>query len=293
MRLAFLGDIHGNLPALEAALADLDRHAPDAVYLTGDLVNRCPWNNEVMALLDDRNWPSIQGNHELVLLRVAQIVDAQGVDSADAVAGRRKFPGIYWTYQQLHPRHLSTLRAFPTQRCIEIDGAPAIRLFHGIPGNSFVGMTPEMEDAEMEEVLANIDEPTVVCGHIHRPLERELHGQQILNASSVGMPYNGDPRAQYLLLDLVNGADGARWRPTFRHVDYDRSGVEAAFRASGMRSAVGAMADLYLRTVLTGEPWASDFGHWLKSQPPDVRNDWENAVHLYLAQHGPGRWAFA
>jgi hypothetical protein len=53
MRLAFLADIHGNLPALEAVLCDLRRQTPDQVYLAGDLVNRCPWNNEVMALLAD------------------------------------------------------------------------------------------------------------------------------------------------------------------------------------------------------------------------------------------------
>ena len=292
MRLAFLGDIHGNLPALEAALADLDSHAPDAVYLTGDLVNRCPWNNEVMALLDERGWPSIFGNHEQVLLRIAQIVDEQGAESAEAVAGQRKFPGIYWTYQRLQPAYLDVLRAFPAQRRIEIDGGPAIRLFHGIPGNAFVGLTPEMADEELATALAEIDEPTVVCAHIHRPLARQIDGWQIFNASSVGMPYSGDPRAQYLLLDLVDGVSGPRWQPTFRHVEYDRCGVEAAFRLSGMLSAVGPMADLYLRTVLTGEPWASDFGHWLKSQPLPVREDWEDAVRLYLAQHGPGRWAF-
>lgn len=293
MRLAFLGDIHGNLPALDAALADLDRQSPDAVYLTGDLVNRCPWSNEVMDRLSERGWPSILGNHELVLLRVAQIVAQQGAQSADAVAGQRKFPGIYWTYQRLEPQHLAAFKHFPAQRRIAIDGAPPIRLFHGIPGNAFVGVMPEMANEKIAATLADIDEPTVVCGHTHRPLERQVNGQHILNASSVGMPYSGDPRAQYLLLDLVHGHNGARWQPTFRRVDYDRSGVEAAFARSGMLAEVGPMADLYLRTVLTGEPWASDFGHWLKSQPLSVHEDWERAVALYLAQHGPGRWAFA
>ena len=292
MRLAFLGDIHGNLPALDAALADLDRQAPDAVYLTGDLVNRCPWSNEVMDRLSERDWPSILGNHELVLMRVAQMVAQQGAQSADAVAGQRKFPGIFWTYQRLHPRHLHAFERFPAQRRIAIDGAPAIRLFHGIPGNAFVGVMPEMADAEVASALVDVDEPTVVCAHIHRPFDRQVNGQHVLNASSVGMPYSGDPRAQYLLLDLVRGRSGARWQPTFRRVDYNRSGVETAFVRSGMRAEVGPMADLYLRTVLTGEPWASDFGHWLKSQPLAVREDWEEAVALYLAQHGPGRWAF-
>ena len=70
MRLAFLADIHGNLPALEAVIRDLQDLAPDQVFLAGDLVNRCPWNNEVMELLADTGWPGVVGNHDLVVGRI-------------------------------------------------------------------------------------------------------------------------------------------------------------------------------------------------------------------------------
>ena len=70
LRLAFLGDIHGNLPALEAVLNDIDQQAPDAVFLLGDLINRCPWTRDVIDILRQRNWPSVQGNHDLVLAQL-------------------------------------------------------------------------------------------------------------------------------------------------------------------------------------------------------------------------------
>ena len=67
LRLAILGDIHGNLPALEVVLTDIDRQAPDAVFLLGDLINRCPWTREVLDILREGDWLSVQGNHDLVL----------------------------------------------------------------------------------------------------------------------------------------------------------------------------------------------------------------------------------
>jgi NAD(P)-dependent dehydrogenase (short-subunit alcohol dehydrogenase family) len=70
MRIAVLADIHGNLPALEAVIADLHTQAPDAVYLAGDQICRVPWHNEVMAIVREQGWPGIFGNHEWVIGRI-------------------------------------------------------------------------------------------------------------------------------------------------------------------------------------------------------------------------------
>jgi hypothetical protein len=76
-------------------------------------------------------------------------------------------------------------------------------------------------------------------------------------------------------------------------VEYDRSGLRAAFESSGMLAATGAIGELHLLTAQSGEPYSSDFGIWLRSQPAEVRNDLDKAVPLYLATHGPDRWEFA
>ena len=131
-------------------------------------------------------------------------------------------------------------------------------------------------------------EPILVCGHVHRPLARTVDRWQVFNGGSVGIPYNSDPRAQYLLLDSVDH----QWVPTFRRIEYDHSPIAQAFITSGMQAAIGAIAELHLRTVLTGEPWTSDFGHWLKFQTAELNNDMPSAIERYLQQHGPGRWAF-
>ena len=286
LRLAFIGDIHGNLPALEATLDDLSQQSPDAVYVLGDLVNRCPWNNEVMALLLDRDWPTIQGNHDLI------IGDLNTAASRPPFTERQNVPVIYWTWEQLRRAHIEYLRRLPHDLQITIDEAPPIHLFHGVPGNSFIGVTPEMADDQIAETFTPFTEEVLICAHTHRPLDRSVEGKRVLNGGSVGMPYNSDPRAQYLLLDLVRQEGALTWQPTFQRIDYDRSDVPDAFQRSGMLDEAGPVSELYMRTVLTGEPWVSDFGHWIKNQPLDVRADIRHAVETYLRDHGPENWAF-
>ncbi len=290
LRLAFLGDIHGNLPALEAALAHLDEtQSPDGVYLLGDLVNRCPWSGEVMDLLRARGRPSVFGNHDLVISRLHTPEIRPPFDE------RSRFPVMYWTWDHLTAEQIGTLHALPAEMTVALDGAPPIRLLHGLPGNPFVGVYPESDAGEIAQQFGDYTEPVVISGHTHRPLDRQMGGKHFLNPGSIGLPYNGDPRAQYLTLDLLpgteNGGVGPRWQPTFHRIEYDTSLVPAAFEASGMLAEAGPVAQLYLATVLNGEPWASDFAYWLSRQP-SRREDIAAAVEEYLRTYGPGHWAF-
>jgi predicted phosphodiesterase len=287
MRLAFLADIHGNLPALEAVISDLRTQMPDQVFLAGDMVNRCPWNNEVMDLLADLAWPAIVGNHDLVVGRL------HTSHNTPPFTDRQRFRSLWWTASTLHPHHLHTLRCLPAARSIEFKPFPPIRLFHGAPGNMFVGLYPEMEGASVAALLEGVAEPIVVCAHTHRALARRTSGWSIFNGGSVGLPYNGDPRAQYLLLDTIVERGVHRWEACFRQVEYDHSVLRPAYTTSGMLAATGAIGELHLLTAESGQPYSSDFGVWLRSQPDDLRGDMEKAVPYYLAMHKPGAWAFS
>ena len=281
-RIAVLADIHSNLPALEAVQADLRAMAPDMVFLGGDQINRCPWPNEVMSLIDDAGWPAIYGNHELTILNLNSPEPARIFDE------KPRFADLWWTLDQLKTEYLAEIQRLPGERRILLDGAPPILLLHGLPENPFEGFYPEMDDAEMAEKAAAITEPVVVSAHTHKPLARAIGAKQLFNPGSVGMPYNGDPRAQYLLLDF----DGAAWQPTFRQVEYDREVVHKAFERLGLFEAYGPLGPLYWQTIATGDPWVSDFQIWMRDQALTVRSDLERAVALYLSVHGPGKWAF-
>ncbi len=282
MRMAILADIHGNLPALEAVVADLQQQAPDVVYLAGDQINRCPWNSEVMALILDKAWPAIAGNHDLVVGRI------NTPENRPPFTERDHFPTLWWTQEQLTTAQLTAIRQWPVELQLAFDGLPPIRLFHGIPGNPFVGILPEDPDAQISARLQGIEESIIICAHTHRPLDRTVASWTIYNGGSVGIPYNSDPSAQYLLLD----GTPAGWQPTWRRLPYDHSPIPIAFTESGLRTASGPIAELHLRTIMNGEPWISDFGHWLHQQAAESRADMESAVAVYLATHGPGRWSF-
>ena len=282
MRIAIVSDIHGNLPAFEAVVADLKTQAPDQVYFGGDLVNRCPWTREVIDLYQELGWPGVLGNHDLILANL-------NTDRSHPVfQNRRRFPDMWWIWGRLTPSDRALLGAFPHELPIHLPGLPALRLLHGVPGNPFAGIYPEMPDRKIAAALDPIQEAVLICGHTHRTVDRVSGRWRVINAGSVGLPYNGDPRAQYVILD---GGDGA-WQSTFRHVDYDRERVRQAFATSGIRAEAGPVCELSLRTVLTGEPYASDFGAWLRTQPDETRIDPGSAVATYLSTHGPGHWAF-
>jgi predicted phosphodiesterase len=282
MRLAILADIHGNLPALEAVVADLRQQQPDRVYLAGDQINRCPWNNEVLDLIAAAGWPAIYGNHEWIVGRI------NTPHNRPPFTEREQFLSLWWTQETLRAEHLAAIRQLPAELRLDLDSAPPIRMLHGVPGNSFLGLFPEEDESAYSTALAGVEEPVVLTAHTHRPMARRAGRWQVFNSGSVGAPYNGDPRAQYLLLDAIEG----EWQPTFRQVDYDRELLPPAFVASGLLAVAGPTAELSLRTSMTGEPWSSDFAYWLRWQPEHLQRDLVRALPIYLQQHGPGRWAF-
>jgi diadenosine tetraphosphatase ApaH/serine/threonine PP2A family protein phosphatase len=167
--------------------------------------------------------------------------------------------------------------------------AVPILLVHGSPYKVTVGFTPELTDAQLRRLLAGVRDAVVIGAHTHQPMDRWVDGQRVMNPGSVGMPYNGDPRAQYLLLDAVGDALQA----TFRQVEYPIDLVRAEFERLDLTHTLGLVAALHLQTVETGLPWISDFVYWMRDQPANAVDNMDLAVATYMGRHGPGRWAFA
>jgi predicted phosphodiesterase len=286
LRLAFIADIHANLPALEAVVADLQTQAPDVVYHLGDLVNRCPWPGEVVDLIAAAGWPGIYGNHDYVVARL------HTPENRAPFTDRDRFRDLWWTASALSAPQHKLLYDLPETLRLTFPGAPPLRLLHGMPGNSFWGLYGGASDAELSRQVASIDEAYIVSAHTHRPLDRQVARWRLFNPGSVGMPYNEDPRAQYCLLDLVCAHGEMTWQATFRQVEYDRDRLATAFYSGDFAVGMGALLELNLRTALSGYAYISDFGYWLRDQPAALQADLGEAVREYLARHGPGQWAF-
>ena len=209
MRVAVVSDIHGNLAALEAVIADLRSTAPDLVLQAGDTAVLGPRPAEVVDRLRELAWPALAGNTDQMLwepaVRTEQERRAPRLRSWLDVLFGALGP---WAAERLGGERLDWLRSLPEER-----RAAGVRVVHASPGDLWRAPMPDAPDAELARTYGGAREGIAVYGHIHRPFVRELPGLIVVNCGSVGLPWDGDPRAAYLLVD-----DG---RPSIRRVEYD------------------------------------------------------------------------
>ncbi|MGK6320200.1 metallophosphoesterase family protein [Sphingomonas sp. DT-204] len=226
-RTAILSDIHGNLPALEAVIADAEAQGCTRWLNLGDLLSGPLWPAETADLLMSLDWPTIAGNHERQLLTVPP-------DRMNASDGHAR--------AVLTDTHLAWLAALPAT--LTIDG---ILLCHGTPSSDVWPLIETIEPAGIRraasgEIAARLDgvsERLILCGHTHLPAIVALpDGRMAANPGSVGLqafvddrpfPYrveNGDPAARYAILDPGGDID-------LRAVAYDRIAAAAKAEREG------------------------------------------------------------
>jgi predicted phosphodiesterase len=213
MRVAVVSDIHGNLTALEAVLSDLRETSPDLILHGGDLADAGSSPAEVVDRVRDLGWPGVAGNTDEMLFRPESLEEFASQSSASALiweALREMAPA---TRLKLGAERLAWLRKLLRSR---FEGP--IGLVHASLGDLWRAPAPEATDAEFESVYGQLGRPIAVYGHIHRPHVRVLASAKlgpliVANSGGVGLPYDGDPRASYLLIDQLN--------LTVRRVEYD------------------------------------------------------------------------
>ena len=249
-RVAILSDIHGNVPALAAVLADLDRLRPDEVLVGGDLVGRGPQGSRVIELIRRRGWPSIKGNHEDYLLAFRRGNIPEEWRRAEVWSAAR------WMAAELSPEDVDYLERLPAD--IGSARLPEVRLVHGTPRSNHEGIGPWTSDRSMCRHLDSIVESVLVCAHTHRPLERRLVAGRVINVGSVGLPFNRDPRAQYVVLH----GDGGEIDVEFRRLDYDRGELLAIYERTGFLDAGGITAQLLVLEIRDAAPYLVPFLTW-------------------------------
>jgi predicted phosphodiesterase len=192
MRVAVLSDIHGTMPALEAALAEPDLRSADRIVLTGDLAAG-PQPVETLDLLrslgDRAVWVRGNADRELVTLHgggETSILD----------------PVAPWAATQLRPDQVELLAGLPLAVTLDIDGFGPVLFCHATPRDDEEVVLVDSAMSRWSEVLSTLDETvsTVVCGHTHMPFVRLADRRLIVNPGSVGMPYGG-AGAHWALLD--------------------------------------------------------------------------------------------
>jgi putative phosphoesterase len=198
MRIAIVADVHGNLVALEAVIADLAEQAPDLVVHGGDLAFNGPRPAECVDRIRELGWPGVLGNMDQAL-----------------ETHRDRHPSVAWARQRVGEERNRWLQALP----LEWRRQDEIGLVHAVPGDVWKAVQPDVDDAELRAIYGPLGTRLAVYCHIHRPYVRPLADITVANTGSVGLPFDGDPRASYLLV-----SDG---EPETRRVTYD---VERAVR---------------------------------------------------------------
>jgi putative phosphoesterase len=209
MRVAALYDVHGNLPALDAVLEEIPE---DAVMLLGGDVAMGPLPAETLERLrglgDRVRW--IRGNADREL--------------APGEVGLAPQEALDWAREQLSAEQIEFLHGLPERLELELDGLGRALFCHATPQNDtdiFLEGTPEEDVAPS---FAGVEADVVVCGHTHMQFVREITGIRVVNAGSVGMPYDDEPGAYWALL----GPDVEH-----RRTEYDDSslaGIETPIR---------------------------------------------------------------
>lgn len=239
MRIAVFGDIHGNLFALQAVLADLRSQRPDALVVTGDLVYKLPWGAEVVDLLRSIPCQCILGNAELYLaLWETSLWPAHwNMPLAQEV--------VRWERARLGPERVAWLASRPEYVAFSGGRLEDLLIVHGVPGNPFLPFLPRpgeerspwaQTDERVRELLGGADADVVVCGHTHALLRRFVPGANgnqgrgtlIVNTGSLSYGRGKGKeqgRAEYALLDW-SAATG--WQATLRMVRYDPAPLHRA-----------------------------------------------------------------
>jgi putative phosphoesterase len=219
-RIAVIADIHANLPALEVVLADIDRQAVDQIFCAGDLVGQGPHPNEVVSRVRKAGIPSILGNQEI---EVRELADR---------ARRDPKKHMRWTIAVLKRRNREYLLGLPADRALEAGGV-TILLVHGSPCGTFDPMYPSLTSRTVRTWFpAGTPRPDVLVGaHTHVPFVRTVDGMLVVNAGTVGRPFDGDPRASWALLDV----EKSRARARIRRVEYPVEETVRAMKRIGMQ----------------------------------------------------------
>lgn len=234
MRIALLPDIHANLPALEAVLADAEREGAEAAYHLGDLVGYAPWPNEVVALLRAHGIGGVAGNYDST---VATDYAHCGCKYEDPRQEELSHESYAWTRAHVSTATRAHLASLPFRLDLTATGGhlagPRVVLVHGTPTLNTLYWTEDRSDDFCRKMAAHAGArpgDLIAFGHTHRPWHRAVDGVQFLNAGSVGRPKDGDRRACYALVELTTAGISAR----HVRVEYDVARAAAAIRGSGL-----------------------------------------------------------
>jgi len=233
MRIAAIGDVHGNLPALEAVMDEICTESVDGIVVCGDTIAG-PLPTETVAVLQESRIPVhfLRGNHDSDVVRFLSGQEPGGMVAKDDDAAR-------WEASKLTREQKASLLTWPATVEIESEPWGKILFCHATPHNEtfvFSRLTPE---AKLLSVFERLNVSLMVCAHTHMQFDRTIADVRVVNTGSVGMCV-GRTGADWLLID-----DEIQ----FRHTDFDLNQAAERIRQSDYPQAESFAMDHVLQTA--------------------------------------------
>lgn len=228
MRIAIFSDVHANLLALDAVLADIVVTGVDQRYVLGDLVGYAPWPNEVLGRLRAEQIPIVMGNYDDGTGFGRDECGCAYTNPIEKELGDR---GFAWTKANTSEANKAWLRTLEPQIRFEADGHRFL-LVHGSPRLINEYLYEDKPDETFARIAAGANSDVIVCGHTHRPYDKTVVGTRFVNVGSAGKPKDRDPRACWALIETAPGSVSVE----FRRVAYDVEAAALAVEASELPS---------------------------------------------------------
>lgn len=250
MKIAYFSDIHGNIGALEAVLADIKRRRVDMVFCGGDLVGYGAFPNEVIELIREQQIPAIMGNYDQGIGNDSDDCGCAYRDEFSKALGKRS---IAWTREKVSSENKDYLRNLPERMSFKA-GVKNVLLVHGSPRRINEYLFSDRPTHSLIRMFQEEKVEVIVCGHTHLPYIQQMMVEEggpetvigpdgtprvvripggfytLINAGSVGKPKDGDPRAAYALLNF----EGRGFQPEIIRVAYDVEAMAIAVEQSGL-----------------------------------------------------------
>jgi putative phosphoesterase len=230
-----IGDVHANLPALEAVLEHARQQGVEAIWNVGDFLGYGPFPDEVVKRLQEARAISIVGNYDLKVLafkkKRKKWRKKKQID---------KFLGFQWAAHNLSQESRGYLCALPEEREVHAEGLHVL-LTHGSPVSNEEHLGPDTPVERLRELAGMVDADAIICGHSHRPFMRLVDNTLFANTGSVGRPDDGDPRACYAVLQTGRGGGRPGLQVQHYRLVYDVEEAVAAVRAQGLPESFAQM----------------------------------------------------
>jgi hypothetical protein len=260
--------------------------------LDGDLINGAPFSTEVIDLVRSQDWVVVRGNHEFYYLDFGTARAAEGSND------HTRWGQLHWLVERVTADQGAYLAMLPDERTFYIPGTQPLGIAHGVPGRNRVGFYPEEAESAIAAELVDVTATTFISAHTHVQVDRhvsrpgrfhagdECHWH-VINPGSVGLPLNGDPMAQFAIIESVpEQVVAGGWRAIHKRVYYDRRATLEAYSSSGMAEAGGVMTQLFYWEVVTAETEIVLFYRWAREHGLVADDDMAGAFSAYCRQSG-------